>query len=550
MSKRTPCIVLFVLSGLAPAQQADASPTEWRPLWNGRDLSGWTTTVRGHAPGRDPDRLVQVRDGAICMYLDVPDGQEVPFGIVTHDDSFSHFHLRFEYRWLGRRFPPRADALRDAGVLFHVVDISEVWPAGVECQVQEGDTGDLVWIHTGGLTWMHPDPDRAPKGQGQAGLLPEFGGVPRWFEPKWPYIGRFEEADSPSGWNRVELVVHGSERALHIVNGRTLVRMRDVVDVDGAPLGAGRISFQLEGAEIAYRGIEIRELGPPLRADRPVLAMSAVRGQPARPACVRIENPGPGPAVGVRIHGRDADAFTLVEGPNELAPGASADYVIAFELLRGADRYSAGLSVGDVAEGAFVVLQGIGLQRFEGENEPPLQRIVHALGAPLDVGGSELSLDTKADTIGAGVAASHFVAAGDGPVRITPLARFSPRGETPIGIFVDGDDTLRELAVLADSDAVPDAHQCLFPPTVAGEPIEFDAPDRPFGFYMKGHRFVSATERARSGSAAGIPHTARVWPVHTLQGRQRTDAWLIGFEEASNGDYQDGVLLVEGVRPR
>jgi hypothetical protein len=27
------------------------------------------------------------------------------------------------------------------------------------------------------------------------------------------------------------------------------------------------------------------------------------------------------------------------------------------------------------------------------------------------------------------------------------------------------------------------------------------------------------------------------------------NAWLVGFEEAANGDYQDAVFLIENVKP-
>ena len=41
--------------------------SEWKSLFNGKDLSGWTVTVDKLPVGQDPDRIVQVRDGAIHM---------------------------------------------------------------------------------------------------------------------------------------------------------------------------------------------------------------------------------------------------------------------------------------------------------------------------------------------------------------------------------------------------------------------------------------------------------------------------------------------------
>ena len=71
---------------------------EWKSLFNGTDLSGWTVTIDKLPEGQDPDKLVQVRDGAIHMYADTDPDTKVPFGVITHRDTFSRFHLALEYR--------------------------------------------------------------------------------------------------------------------------------------------------------------------------------------------------------------------------------------------------------------------------------------------------------------------------------------------------------------------------------------------------------------------------------------------------------------------
>ena len=509
---------------------------------------GWSITLENQKPGEDPEHLVHFEDGVLHMYRDVPAGEKVPFGVVTTDKSFSRYHLRFEYRWIGKRFEPRARELRDAGVLYHVQDASTVWPSGPECQIQEGDTGDLIYIRTGGLTWMRPAGSPAPDGQGDPGLLPENGGVPRFFEPSWPYIGRFEEADSPSGWNRVDIFVDRDE-SVHIVNGRIIARSAGMVGVDGKPLTEGRICFQLEGAEIQYRNLEIDETSTPaVETDSKLVSLSSVKGHDSRKKTVKVVRPAGSSINAVRLVGTDAASFEIVER-NE----GSDEWTIAFHPQHGRGRYSAGLEIGtpssDSGPGTVVFLQGIALDAFEGENEPPLQDIVHALGIPLDVGGTELSLNKEEATIGESVDASYFTAVGGGKIRITQLARFSPPGATPIGIFFRGKEELTEIGRLAESGNPPDAHQSLLPPWQGGmETIEIDAPAEPFGFYMQGHHYTSFTDPERP-SEATIPRTTRIYPVRFFQNERRENAWIVGFEEASNGDYQDSVLLVEGVQP-
>ena len=106
-----------------------------------------------------------------------------------------------------------------------------------------------------------------------------------------------------------------------------------------------------------------------------------------------------------------------------------------------------------------------------------------------------------------------------------------------------------ETGKLADSSAVVDAHQCLLPPLEGGAPqVEFTLNGAPFHVWMKGPKYRSSTG-AEPAEGATIKHTARVYPVSDFQGRVMENAWLVGFEEAANGDYQDAVFLIENVKP-
>lgn len=524
--------------------------SEWRTLFNGKDLSGWTVTLDKHKPGEDPDKLVQVRDGAIHMYADTDPSKQVPFGVITHADTFSRFHLTLEYRWREKRFAPRKEAIRDAGLLYHVLSAEKIWPDAIEYQIQEGDTGDIVLLQRHATSWRHPQPELAPEGQGDAALLPENGGVPIVSRKGFLYLGRFPEYDQLQGWNQAEVIVHANESAEHRLNGHVRARLGDFRMPDGAPLSSGKICLQLEGAELQYRNVRIRELDEPLRSNKSHVALSAVKDKPARSATITVKNPlgRPVPAA-LSIEGLDAAAFSATAPAATLGAGESMEVTVHFKPVRGAARYSAGLRVGSPEQGAFVVLQGIGLAAFEGKNEPPLQDIVHALGIPLEVGGSKLELDTNADKIGEGIPAQAFVPAGSGKARITPLARFSPPGSTPFGCALIGKAFLVEIGKLADSTELADAHQCLFPPLEGGaKSVEFDMPSGAVAFWMQGPKFMSSIG-LEPDSKSTIKHTARVYPVTRFQGRDMKDAFVVGFEEAANGDYQDALFLIENVKP-
>lgn len=346
------------------AEAAQVFPAEVQ-CFNGEDLEGWTTILNGDAPDdAEPGDYVAVYDGLIHMYRDVPDQGRVPFGVIKTAESYDYFQFSFEYRWVGRRFAPRAEALRDAGMLYHCYGPDKVWPNSVECQVQEGDTGDLVLLQSAALTFMHPRPGQAPEGQGEPGLLPELGGVAALKNPgrKWGlYIGRFPEADHLEGWTSVDVLVHGSAYARHTVNGQIITRLYQMQRPDGTPLGSGPIALQLEGAEIQYRNLKMIKLDKPLRPDRYHLAFGPEAEGTTATREVSLTNDSQSEIVlHPRIVGTDAAHFSVgADLPESVAPGQSVTLVLQcrFHAEQRQGALVAGLQIGDEATGCFLTLR-------------------------------------------------------------------------------------------------------------------------------------------------------------------------------------------------
>src|SRR6185369_8791523 len=104
---------------------AEAAPDAWRPLFNGRDLSGWDSYVGSPGKGtpprglnNDPDRVFSVAevDGAPAIRVS---GQTIG-GLITREE-FGDFHLRLEFKWGKLTWPPRKDLPRDSGILYHSI---------------------------------------------------------------------------------------------------------------------------------------------------------------------------------------------------------------------------------------------------------------------------------------------------------------------------------------------------------------------------------------------------------------------------------------------
>jgi putative membrane-bound dehydrogenase-like protein len=244
------------------AETAPPAKGEWKPLFNGKDLSGFYVHLRGRKKGEDPDRIFQVHDGVIHVYRDASAGETMPFGGIVTEREFSHYRLRLQYKWGEKQFAPRATGLRDAGILYHVKGNDAMWPTSVECQIQEGDTGDIFTVFTRARIFADPNnPDRY--------LSPADGGVLRSIGGggKVTRLIKHGMYEIPDEWNTVEVIVRG-DKAVHILNGKvnnqcSEMQFKDAAAADGwAPLTKGHILFQCEWAEVFYRNIEIIELDP------------------------------------------------------------------------------------------------------------------------------------------------------------------------------------------------------------------------------------------------------------------------------------------------
>jgi hypothetical protein len=361
-----PALALLALAAAPLTSRA----SEWINLFNGRDLTGWSLAVEGAPVGQDPKGHVVVRDGAIHMYADTATDARGDFGVIVTDKKFSRYHLTFEYAWGPKKFAPRADKLKDAGLLYRIANPNErtwgIWPVSVECQIQEGDTADLVFLKTSALTWLHPQPGTAPEGQGHPGLLPEFGGLPeRCTQKHHSYVGRYPVYDTPEGWNRVDAIVHADETAVHLVNGQIRSRLEKITDHTGAPLASGHIALQLEAAEVRYRDIRLRELPEPLRASASTLSfVLSPTSRSIPPQTLTITNPGPKSIpLTTELIGRDPARFTVTPAPGapaELAPGASAEITVARAPAVNAASSGpavAALQIGPIELGVLVLLQ-------------------------------------------------------------------------------------------------------------------------------------------------------------------------------------------------
>jgi hypothetical protein len=169
----------------------------------------------------------------------------------------------------------------------------------------------------------------------------------------------------------------------------------------------------------------------------------------------------------------------------------------------------------------------------EGPSEPPLEQVVEALGD-----GKRRSDEVDAPL---------FQRASAAPVAVNPVARFSADGTLPFGHYEitgsgAGEAVNHEMARL-----VAGQNQTLNPDLEPGGQTSFDPGDAPFGLWVKSGKRMLYSEDARNGGV--IRHAARIFPLRARGGAPVPNAYLVAFEESTDGDYQDCVFVLWNVKP-
>lgn len=190
-------------------------PGQEIPLFNGRDLSGWTWCLPEGA--RPQDVWSVAADGVLVCR-----GQ--PEGYIRTLDDYTNFVLKLEWRW-----SPVTKQAGNSGVLVRMVGPDVVWPRSIEAQLQSGSAGDFWNI---GDFPMKTDPART-RGRNTK---------------------HTKANERPLGeWNDYEITVDHGTVTLK-VNGEVLNAATDCWEVPG------KICLQSEGAEIQFRNIRLTPL--------------------------------------------------------------------------------------------------------------------------------------------------------------------------------------------------------------------------------------------------------------------------------------------------
>lgn len=241
-------VALLVLSGSASAGPPDRPANAltaaekrdgWTLLFDGRDLSGWTSFAGGPPPS-----TWRVKDGAIELVK--ADGQMSGTDLVT-GKRYGAFELTLDWK------TARGG---NSGVLYlarNLPQTRQVYETGLEMQVLDdaGHSDGKIPSHRAGALYdMTVPPAGASRTAGSwnhARLLVEPGRIRQW-------LNGVMTADVSYGDNAWRARVARSKFAKMPYFGT---------------FGSGVIALQDHGEPVAYRNIKLRPLGPSAIVEKP-----------------------------------------------------------------------------------------------------------------------------------------------------------------------------------------------------------------------------------------------------------------------------------------
>lgn len=148
---RFTCLAIALITVSTVAIGQDAMPLgKWVPLFNGKNLDGWTPKIKGLELGEDPLKTFRVEDGVLKVSYENYATFENRFGHLFYKTPFSHYVIRVEYRFTGDQCPGGAGwAYRNSGVMLHCQDPKTMrkdqdFPVSIEAQLLGGDARTSV----------------------------------------------------------------------------------------------------------------------------------------------------------------------------------------------------------------------------------------------------------------------------------------------------------------------------------------------------------------------------------------------------------------------
>ena len=250
----------FVSCGTKTKPSDESS--EWIQLLAEDNLDDWTVKIKGYEVGNNYANTFRMEDGILKVRYD---DEAYPtfdnrFGHLFYKDTFSHYLLRLEYRFVGKQSTGAPGwAFRNSGIMFHgqsaeSMELDQDFPVSIEYQLLGSDstrqqvTGSVCTPGTNIVMNNELILDHCTQSSSDSYMDDQ--------------------------WVTAELEVRGNEIVKHIINGDTVMvynhpqldereqYYKKILGLNNGEiqLSRGTISLQSEGHPCDFRKVEIKVL--------------------------------------------------------------------------------------------------------------------------------------------------------------------------------------------------------------------------------------------------------------------------------------------------
>ncbi|RED50252.1 3-keto-disaccharide hydrolase [Seonamhaeicola aphaedonensis] len=254
--------ILLIFSFTLSCKKKPENPntkTEWKSIFNGKDLEGWTPKIMGFEYGNNYKNTFIVEDGLLKVSYKAYDSFNNAFGHLFYKTPYSNYRFKMDYRFLGEQVAGgKAWALRNSGIMIHCEDpkgmeLNQNFPVCIEVQllggngIDERSTGNLC---TPGTNVFYNDT-----------LVTQH------------IIKSSSKTYHGDQWVNVEIEVRNDSIIKHFINGEEVLAYNKPHIGGGAvntgdkwspkenePLKSGYISLQSESHPVEFKNIKLMEL--------------------------------------------------------------------------------------------------------------------------------------------------------------------------------------------------------------------------------------------------------------------------------------------------
>ncbi len=254
-------IVVLTTTGQSKLKRNEKPPVskegKWKPIFNGKNLNGWTLKVAGYKCGENPLEGYKVENGILKIDYSKFEKFDGRFSHLFYKEKLSSYILHVEYRFGGEMLPDAPSyCFRNSGVMIHSqspesMDIAQSWPVSVEVQML-GSTDKIKQttgnICTPGTTVYYKDK-----------LTNEHS------------INSNSKHFYDGEWVNLDIIVHGNKVIYNVINGDTVLicskpQIGGFLLPENYPVPAGTflkdgyIALQGEGQPLEFRRVDLKKL--------------------------------------------------------------------------------------------------------------------------------------------------------------------------------------------------------------------------------------------------------------------------------------------------